>query len=409
LIGAIDPLAQTFTVDSNLYPNGVFVKKVSLYFASIEDTTNTPVVLQIRPTTNGFPHPSKIIPFSEVIKYRTDVDIATSTDASVATNFNFSSPIYLAPGEYAICLLSSSSKYSVYTAQIGGTVLGASTDQRINSDAYVGTLFKPQNSGEYAPSSTEDLTFVLHQCIFSTSGTAAFTNQLSSAYGLTATAHTIRLASENLVPSGTDISWTETGMLSASATSILSNVNVSANAASPCVTSTKNPTGTISTATATLSGTTYVSPVIDKERLAFYFIENLVDNVTLASTHTDAADTSKSKYITKSVTLANGISGVNLNVFLSAVNQYGTSIRVFAKTLPEGDNSTLDSKSWTQLTATTASTSSNSSDFRELKYTFAANVPKFISFAIKIVLSTDTTLTNKTVVPIVKNMRAIVV
>ena len=68
---------------------------------------------------NGFPT-ARILPFSEIVL---DPDeIQTSADGSIATNIQFKSPVYVEGGkEYAICLASNSTKYSVYISRIGET------------------------------------------------------------------------------------------------------------------------------------------------------------------------------------------------------------------------------------------------------------------------------------------------
>ena len=60
----VNPLCQTFHVDPNTFPKGLFLRSVTLYFSAKD--TYLPVNLQIRPIVNGFPSSSKIIPFSEV-------------------------------------------------------------------------------------------------------------------------------------------------------------------------------------------------------------------------------------------------------------------------------------------------------------------------------------------------------
>ena len=85
--GWFDPLAETFLVDESLYPDGVFISDIDLYFKS-KDDNGLPVSLQIRDTLNGYPAQT-ILPFSDVSLLPTEVNI--SEDATTATKFTFPS------------------------------------------------------------------------------------------------------------------------------------------------------------------------------------------------------------------------------------------------------------------------------------------------------------------------------
>ena len=53
-IGWNDPLAQTFLVDENIYPDGIYLSSTDLYFKS-KDDGNIPVSIHIRDVEQGFP------------------------------------------------------------------------------------------------------------------------------------------------------------------------------------------------------------------------------------------------------------------------------------------------------------------------------------------------------------------
>ena len=165
IVGWYDPLAQSFLVDQQEDPEGVFITKCDVFFRT-KDDGNTPVRMQIRTMDNGFPTP-KYFDLSEVILYPDDVN--TSTDGTVATTFEFAAPVYLEGGnEYAICLISNSTKYSVYISRVG--------ENDIVSDAYIsnqptlGSLFKSQNASTWEASQWEDLKFTLYRADFVESG-----------------------------------------------------------------------------------------------------------------------------------------------------------------------------------------------------------------------------------------------
>ena len=166
-IGWYDPLAQSFLVEDD---TGIFLTKCEVFFRS-KDDMDIPVVFQLRTMENGFPT-QKVLPFSEVVLDPSEVQ--TSADGSVATSIQFKAPVYLAGGntEYAICLASNSTKYSVYISRIGENDL--LTDTFISNQPYLGSLFKSQNASTWEASQWEDLKFTLYRADFLTTGSVEF-------------------------------------------------------------------------------------------------------------------------------------------------------------------------------------------------------------------------------------------
>lgn len=165
-----DPLAQSFFVED---PNGIYVTKVDLFFATKDD--EIPVQVQLRPMVNGHPSSNEIIPGS--IKFLPPSSVATSNDASAATSFVFDEPVYLAPfTEYAIVVLAETTDYNLYVAEIGEFLLG-STERRVTLQPTMGSLFKSQNSTTWEPDQTKDMTFRIWRANFTvSSGTAVLEN-----------------------------------------------------------------------------------------------------------------------------------------------------------------------------------------------------------------------------------------
>jgi hypothetical protein len=164
----VDPLAQTFFIDSEVYPNGLFVDNVKLFFTAKDDDA-LPVTVQIRPTVNGLPSSDFIYPESIVTKYPFEVNTTTNPDptsSSSYTEFTFGSPVFLKPGLYSLVVLTDSPLYSVWVAEKGQTT---TSNQYVSVNPYVGTLYKSQNAMEYVPFLNEDLMFVMDRCVFSTS------------------------------------------------------------------------------------------------------------------------------------------------------------------------------------------------------------------------------------------------
>jgi hypothetical protein len=154
-----DPVCQSFLIDQD---GGYFVTSVDLYFAS--KSSVMPVNLQIRTMINGYPT-SEVVPFAEVSV--ASGSITTSTDASEATTFTFPSPVFLQDGvEYALCMLTNSIDYTVYTAKMGQTTLDGS--RLISAQPYLGSMFKSQNSTTWSAEQNEDVKFTINRAKFTT-------------------------------------------------------------------------------------------------------------------------------------------------------------------------------------------------------------------------------------------------
>jgi len=157
-----DPLAESFIVEDD---TGVYLTRFDCFFKS-KDDMGLPVTLQIRSTYNGYPT-QKVVPFSEISL--NPEDVVLSDDGSVATSFQFKSPLYLEGGvEYAACLLSNSTKYSVFISRVGDEDLITRT--YVSQQPYLGSLFKSQNASTWEPSQWEDLKFTLYRADFVESG-----------------------------------------------------------------------------------------------------------------------------------------------------------------------------------------------------------------------------------------------
>ena len=77
--------------------------------------------------------------------------------------------LFLRKEEYAICLASNSTKYSVYISRIGENDLISQT--YISNQPYLGSLFKSQNASTWEASQWEDLKFTLYRADFLENGT----------------------------------------------------------------------------------------------------------------------------------------------------------------------------------------------------------------------------------------------
>ena len=162
IIAWYDPLAQSFAVDDE---TGIFLTECFVYFRS-KDDIDLPISLSIRTMENGVPT-SKVLPMSEVILNPDEIDV--SDDGDIATGFEFKSPIYLEGRKnYAICLSTNSTKYSVFTSRLGENDI--IEGNLISSQPYSGNLFKSQNASSWEASPTENLKFNLFRARFDETG-----------------------------------------------------------------------------------------------------------------------------------------------------------------------------------------------------------------------------------------------
>jgi len=164
----IDPIAQTFLIDDE---GGVFVTSIDTFFQSKDQ--NIPVTLQIREVINGYPSRT-IVPFGEVVLNPSSVNI--STDATTATKFTFTSPVYLQEKtEYCFCLLSNCDSYNAWVATLGETQVGS--NRTISANPYAGVFFKSQNGSTWTADQTTDIKFKINRAQFSNvTGTVTLVN-----------------------------------------------------------------------------------------------------------------------------------------------------------------------------------------------------------------------------------------
>lgn len=187
--GSIDPVAQTFIVSKDNYPNGVFLYSVKLYFQK-KPTSNTPVTVSIIPTINGYPG-GDALDYSTVSLLPNQVNVSSTPhylDPTAYTEFVFDAPVYIQSNVlYAFLVKSTSVDYVLYYGQqnktaIPSTAKAKPTDTnptnptKIGAAPYVGSLFESQNGITWTADQTKDLMFIIDKCVFSTSAaTVQFT------------------------------------------------------------------------------------------------------------------------------------------------------------------------------------------------------------------------------------------
>lgn len=177
-----DPVAQTFIVSKDNYPNGLFLDSATFFFQTKPTSDNSPVTLSIVGTQNGYPN-GETLDHSIVTIAAADVktsDAPQYLDTTTGTKFKFSAPVYIQPGVlYAFILKSNSNQYFIYTAAKGdiakvSSVKNLPTDPdpssvtKIGSAPYVGSLFISQNAQTWTADQNQDLMMVVDRCKFAT-------------------------------------------------------------------------------------------------------------------------------------------------------------------------------------------------------------------------------------------------
>ena len=185
-----DPIAQTFIIgqgdghnnDGKVRPEnqavakttpgpGRFITSLDLFFTAKD--ANLPVWVEIRNTVNGSPG-QKVLPFGRSLKRPSEVNVDAT--GATATKFTFPSPVFCQTGtEYCFMVTTHSPEYKVFISRMGETdINGART---VSEQPHIGTLFKSHNSRTWAPSLTEDISFVMRAAKFETTGgTVTLTN-----------------------------------------------------------------------------------------------------------------------------------------------------------------------------------------------------------------------------------------
>ena len=295
----INPMCQTFHVDPNAFPKGLFLRNVTLNFYSKD--TKVPIKVQVRPVVNGFPSASKVVPFSEVLLNPDKVQVSTTANASVAnttsrTTFTFDSPVYLTPDEYALVITSNSTDYKLHMAEEGKTSTGSIA--KISKPSFVGSFFKPQNAGVWEADPNKYIMFNMQRADFdigggSSNNFAKFITYANSATSNTANvmADIIKIGTSTIDFSDTEIQWkyaasNGTFTLADGTEGSASYVKFSPDQNYE-LTDRKRvqayTNGTFRIRAEMKSANSHVSPVIDLDRLNLISVENNIDNAGLSN------------------------------------------------------------------------------------------------------------------------------
>lgn len=174
-----DPIAQSFFIDPNIYPQGIFVPSIDLYFKN--KGSLLPVEVQIRPMVEGYPAATTVLPRASSIVLPENVvvsDRPNVQNAQTSTKFTFQSPVYLPPNqEYAFVILTNDYGYDLWVSEVGQR--SVQTGELIASQPYLGSMFKSQSGRTFTALQNEDVMFNINKCKFDTFGVITF-NELKN-------------------------------------------------------------------------------------------------------------------------------------------------------------------------------------------------------------------------------------
>lgn len=159
-----------------------------------------------------------------------------------------------------------------------------------------------------------------------------------------------------------------------------------------------------------------VSPIVDLDRVSIILVKNKIDSSStpiLNSELTSTGGLAQARYITRRVTLAEGLDATGLNVNLLVNRRPGTDIKVYYKVLNKYDSTSFDDRPYVLMERSALSGdvvfTDNPEQYTEetykaldISYTSgSANYNDFKVFAVKVVFFSN----NTTVVPKIKALR----
>ena len=160
------------------------------------------------------------------------------------------------------------------------------------------------------------------------------------------------------------------------------------------------------------TNTTRLSPMIDSQTLGFNMYENQINNDT-TNEHITGQGSALASYVSKAVTLDDGLDAEDLRVYLTAYKpgRDNCQIKVFGKILSEEDTDTFYDRHWTELELIGDdhfSNDDNRLDYREYQYqipqtpatTFVENAQTFGNTTITTASDVSSTLTAGTLVKV---------
>jgi hypothetical protein len=389
-----DTLSQLFTVDAEKYSSGLFVSSIEIYINAYPISgidANLPVRLELRPTINGYPSPSRVI--AESIVYRDAIDLSQSEAFENSSNiqarkvkFNFDYPVYLIPGEYAICVESNSDLYSLVTYVLPSTSNNTFDEDKTNFiDPMLGNLFLPKNTGRYERITNEFMSLAINRASFdSGENRITFSDAIMDETDMINQART---SIEGIFPSNTKTSLK------------IGNSSYPINKTLDITKVNQNNSWSIE-----LDCGSIVSPCIDTKASSILYSKYKMNNIEDIEKELSPIILNRSlgsRYISKSLNLLSP--ATNIRVIFDSSQPPSTRIEVFGRYLTVGSNESLEEIPYRRMFLIPNRTALVSEDsFLQSEYTFRGFVPEFSSFNIKIVFYSP----NKEY-PRIKNLKVI--
>jgi hypothetical protein len=321
-ITALDPVAQTFIINKESFPQGAFLSSIQLYFRN-KPTTEVPVKLMIVPTVNGYPAGNPL-DYSQVTLYPIDVKVSENPqylDSTTYTKFNFSIPVYVRPDTLYAIIIQSNTSYKLWAAAQNDLPLSSSVKEtptsgppaaltKIAKSPYVGSFFESQNGITYTPDQTKDLMFVINRCSFTTTANPSLNfvvpeglpqrNFIEQTY-TKATANTsydeLNVSTTHFVPTLTSINYSYTTTLESDGSSagalnvgpgelgtpLSRNIKLNDNRGSRILMYNTNTSFILN---ATMQSTdNRMSPMLSDDGLALYTVEYNINNLSLSESN----------------------------------------------------------------------------------------------------------------------------
>ena len=166
----VDPVAQSFYVDTVETNEGVYIHSIELYFDTVDEEHD--VMVQVRRMLNGYPTTDLVYPYAWVKMLGTE--IKKSKNSSVGTRFTFPSPLFLPSNEeYCFVAMTNSEKYTIWCSEMGqkafrNTDTGIPTGEIISKQPYLGSMFVSQNNTTWDAQQSKDIKFKINRCKFKT-------------------------------------------------------------------------------------------------------------------------------------------------------------------------------------------------------------------------------------------------
>jgi hypothetical protein len=338
----LTPLTQTFFVDATRYPNGLILTSAEFYFAA-KDTV-APISIELRPIDNGLPSSTVYLNGSVVNVNASDVNVPANVQNGIgsSTKFTFPQPIYLHPGEWAICLLTNVDTYYVFAAKQGLPIGNStnSTSASTNKAPYTGKLYKSQNTNTWLEEQNTSLTFKLNKAVFQT-GLQSYSLQ---------NANVNYFEYDNVYLQVSDGSFKNLNTVSYSLQTTdttgdhgpLNRYSISANTPTRLLRRSKVKNKGDQTLTITMNNSSRdVAPVFDRSLSSLFTFKNLIDPYSndLDESEEDPKNGYvRSRYISKVTTLQNGFDSTGLSVNIDVNRKTGTDISVFCRVFSSADN-----------------------------------------------------------------------